>query len=99
MSACMESPSTIGTTIDVIQDPETLARVLKEVLELLYRAGLDSQMLPSHYKRSLLRGELRVLWLLLNLCSPQLGNSDWVSLHSRTQQVLRDLSKLPLGGP
>ena len=95
MNACSESPST--TTMSVISDLETLTRVLKEIVEIQHLA-IQYSMSPRSL-RLLSQAQLRVTFLLLNLCSNQLGHQDWVSIHSLQTRLRAQLGPaLNLGG-
>lgn len=86
MNGFTASPSIPATK--VISDPQTLCRTLLEVHQLLEQTTKESPCRPS-----LLQVHVRVVWLLLNLCSAQLKSRDWVFLHSQSMHLKRLLQE------
>lgn len=91
------SGSTVFPTTTVISDPETLARTLREIVQLLEQSPRSSLPQNDPLRRLLSQVEARAVWLLLNLCSAQLAQRDWVSLHSLSVMLRRELSRPPGG--
>jgi hypothetical protein len=84
------STASLSTT-ETITDPATLARVLREIVELTHSCPRSQLPVRDPFRKSLSRVEARAVWLLLNLCSSQLASREWVSLHSRSLSLRHEL--------